>query len=194
MDQKLKLNVVPKTRVVRLVSETFNYPRLDRQKAKLKRTIVDHYPGAKFNRMSLPPKVGSFQVFVNGFKDADYWLRRFEQDPLPAKLLHSFQMQFERLVVLDYIIRNTDRGNDNWLIKYEQPSIVGAGRGVAAKLLPHGEEDAGIHSGSNKSSDSAISICGSDLGNSSGSVDRRHNIDKVRPLTELEITFIDSVL
>jgi hypothetical protein len=23
------------------------------------------------------------------------------------------------LVVLDYIIRNTDRGNDNWLIKYE---------------------------------------------------------------------------
>ena len=27
--------------------------------------------------------------------------------------------QFERLVVLDYIIRNTDRGNDNWLIKYK---------------------------------------------------------------------------
>ena len=28
------------------------------------------------------------------------------------------QQQFERLVVLDYIIRNTDRGNDNWLINY----------------------------------------------------------------------------
>uniref|UniRef100_A0A915EUA7 Phosphatidylinositol 4-kinase type 2 n=1 Tax=Ditylenchus dipsaci TaxID=166011 RepID=A0A915EUA7_9BILA len=26
--------------------------------------------------------------------------------------------QFENMVVLDYIIRNTDRGNDNWLIKY----------------------------------------------------------------------------
>lgn len=33
-----------------------------------------------------------------------------------------FQLQFERLVVLDYIIRNTDRGNDNWLIKYDSPS------------------------------------------------------------------------
>lgn len=37
---------------------------------------------------------------------------------------HKFQLQFERLVVLDYIIRNTDRGNDNWLIKYEQPRIT----------------------------------------------------------------------
>lgn len=126
-------------------------------------------------------KVGSFQVFVNGFKDADYWLRRFEQDPLPAKLTHNFQLQFERLVVLDYIIRNTDRGNDNWLIKYEQPSIVGAGgAAIPGRLLNGGgDEDAGIHSGSNKSSDSAISICGSDLGNSSGSGDRRNNIDRV---------------
>ncbi|XP_055955512.1 phosphatidylinositol 4-kinase type 2-beta [Patella vulgata] len=31
-------------------------------------------------------------------------------------------MLFERLVVLDYIIRNTDRGNDNWLINYEPAS------------------------------------------------------------------------
>ena len=35
-------------------------------------------------------------------------------------LLLHFQLQFERLVVLDYIIRNTDRGNDNWLINYEK--------------------------------------------------------------------------
>lgn len=124
MDQKLKLNIVPKTRVVRLVSETFNYPRIDRQKAKLKKTIKDHYPSARFNRMSLPPKTGSFQVFVNGYKDADYWLRRFEQEPLPHKLLSNFQIEFEKLVILDYIIRNTDRGNDNWLIRYDHPKIV----------------------------------------------------------------------
>ena len=30
------------------------------------------------------------------------------------------QLQFEKLVVLDYIIRNTDRGNDNWLINYQK--------------------------------------------------------------------------
>lgn len=62
---------------------------------------------------------------MDGYKDADYWLRRFEQEPLPNKMAQKFQLQFERLVILDYIIRNTDRGNDNWLIKYEQPSVVG---------------------------------------------------------------------
>ncbi|GLG98782.1 Phosphatidylinositol 4-kinase type 2-beta [Gryllus bimaculatus] len=81
VDQKLQLNVVPKT------------------------------------------KAGSFQLFVDGYKDADYWLRKFELYPLPGKVQHDFQLQFERLVVLDYIIRNTDRGNDNWLIKYDQPNI-----------------------------------------------------------------------
>lgn len=63
-------------------------------------------------------------MFVDGYKDADYWLRRFETEPLPTRMAHKFQLQFERLVVLDYIIRNTDRGNDNWLIRYEQPRIT----------------------------------------------------------------------
>ncbi|KAJ6636240.1 Phosphatidylinositol 4-kinase type 2-beta [Pseudolycoriella hygida] len=118
VDQKLKLNVVPKTRVVRLVSETFNYPRIARQKAKLKKTIKEHYPAARFNRMSLPPKKGS-------------------------------------LVVLDYIIRNTDRGNDNWLIKYDQPKIVNVSTNKTRQQV---EDDEGIQSYSNKSSDSAISL------------------------------------
>lgn len=124
VDQHLKLNVVPKTKVVALVSKTFNYMRIDREKAKLKRQIKDRYPGARFHRMGLPPKQGSFQFFVNGYKDADYWLRRFESEPLPAALSKDFQSQFERMVVLDYIIRNTDRGNDNWMIKYTRPEDV----------------------------------------------------------------------
>lgn len=124
VDQKLKLDVVPNTRVVRLVAETFNYARIDRRKAKLKKQIKEHFPSARFNRMSLPLKKGSFQLFVQGYRDADYWLRRFENETLPPVLAKSFQLQFEKLVVLDYIIRNTDRGNDNWLIKYEQPKIV----------------------------------------------------------------------
>ncbi|XP_030060595.1 phosphatidylinositol 4-kinase type 2-alpha [Microcaecilia unicolor] len=66
-------------------------------------------------------QVGSFQLFVEGYKDADYWLRRFEAEPLPENTNRQLQLQFERLVVLDYIIRNTDRGNDNWLIKYDYP-------------------------------------------------------------------------
>ncbi|XP_016954170.1 phosphatidylinositol 4-kinase type 2-alpha isoform X2 [Drosophila biarmipes] len=137
VDRKLNLNVVPKTRVVRLVAESFNYARIDRQKAKLKKRIKEHYPSAHFNRMSLPLKTGSFQLFVEGYKDADYWLRRFDSEPLPPSVAKSFQLQFERLVVLDYIIRNTDRGNDNWLIKYVAPKIKSQVGGTGGRTM-HG--------------------------------------------------------
>jgi hypothetical protein len=129
VDRKLGLGIVPNTRVVKLVSEVFNYPRLDRQKARMKQAIMDQFPtvGSHFNRIGLPPKVGSFQVFVDGYKDADYWLRRWESEPMPARLSREFQLQFERLVILDYIIRNTDRGkqlnatlrnNISWLVSH----------------------------------------------------------------------------
>lgn len=72
---------------------------------------------------------------MEGYKDADFWLRRFEQEPLSQNLTKSFQLQFERLVVLDYIIRNTDRGNDNWLIKYSQPKITKKVNGTGGKSL-----------------------------------------------------------
>ena len=52
-------------------------------------------------------QVGSFQLFVEGYHEADYWLRRFEADPLPENIRKQLQSQFERLVVLDYVIRNT---------------------------------------------------------------------------------------
>ncbi|XP_055306109.1 phosphatidylinositol 4-kinase type 2-alpha isoform X2 [Sitodiplosis mosellana] len=218
VDQKLKLNIVPKTRVVRLVSETFNYPRIDRQKAKLKKTIKEHYPSARFNRMSLPPKTGSFQLFVNGYKDADYWLRRFEQEPLPQKVVENFQFEFEKLVVLDYIIRNTDRGNDNWLIRYEQPKLMTIGRNhhsqpgsmtsshsSTSKIplrnhyihpvtvddqmhdLPLDNDfNGGMSSGSNKSSDSAISVHSNNelIGPSSSGIGQMTDDGKVQNIME----------
>lgn len=74
---------------------------------------------------------------MEGYKDADYWLRRFESEPLPPSVAKSFQLQFERLVVLDYIIRNTDRGNDNWLIKYVAPKITTQVGGTGGRTM-HG--------------------------------------------------------
>ena len=59
-------------------------------------------------------QVGSFQLFVEGYKDADYWLRRFEAEPLPENTNRQLLLQFERLVVLDYIIRNT--GEQLWVV------------------------------------------------------------------------------
>lgn len=121
VDKKLGLNIVPKTRVVKLSADSFNYIAIDRVKSKTKQNLANRFPNMRFDRIGLPPKVGSFQLFVKGFRDADYWLRRFETDtPLAEEENKHFQAQFERLVVLDYIIRNTDRGNDNWLIKYEK--------------------------------------------------------------------------
>ncbi|XP_053085837.1 phosphatidylinositol 4-kinase type 2-alpha isoform X1 [Pangasianodon hypophthalmus] len=130
VDQKLELNIVPRTRVVYLASETFNYSAIDRVKSRGKRLALEKVPkvGQRFHRIGLPPKVGSFQLFVDGYKDADFWLRRFETEPLPENNNRQLQLQFERLVVLDYIIRNTDRGNDNWLIKYDCPMDTSGNR------------------------------------------------------------------
>lgn len=118
VDKKLNLHIVPKTRVVKLFSKTFNYSAIDRAKSRTKQNVNERFPnvGKHFNRIGLPPKVGSFQIFVEDHEDASVWLRRFEEFPPEADIKRQFQLQFERLVILDYIIRNTDRGNDNWLI------------------------------------------------------------------------------
>ena len=122
VDEKLQLNIVPKTRIIYLASPSFNYSRGERAKSRAKRDICEHFPrmGKSFKRLGLPLKIGSFQQFVFDYKDADFWLRKFETDTTLSEASSKiFQLQFEKLVVLDYIIRNTDRGNNNWLVSYE---------------------------------------------------------------------------
>nr|XP_027204047.1 phosphatidylinositol 4-kinase type 2-beta-like [Dermatophagoides pteronyssinus] len=120
VDRKLQLNIVPKTRIVKLASVTFNYSAIDRAKSRTKKNVTERFPkvGRHFNRIGLPPKVGSLQKYVENYEDACIWLRKAET-LLDENLLEIFQLEFEKLVVLDYIIRNTDRGNDNWLVKQE---------------------------------------------------------------------------
>ncbi|TSN95666.1 Phosphatidylinositol 4-kinase type 2-beta [Bagarius yarrelli] len=99
VDQKLSLSVVPKTKVVSLASETFHYNAIDRAKSRGKKYALEKVPkvGRRFHRVGLPPKVGSFQLFVEGYQEADYWLRRFEAEPLPENTRKQLQFQFERL-------------------------------------------------------------------------------------------------
>lgn len=143
VDTKLGLGVVPKTKVVYLASETFHYSAIDRAKSRGKKYALEKVPkvGRRFHRVGLPPKVGSFQLFVEGYREADYWLRRFEAEPLPENIRKQLQSQFERLVVLDYVIRNTDRGNDNWLIKYEKPGEEGEEEGQKDAEWPENSSD-----------------------------------------------------
>jgi hypothetical protein len=168
LDAQLRTHLVPYTDVVYLSSKSFHYPFWDRYAFSRK-------------RKALPPKPGSFQVFLKGFKDANIFLR---EHPWPDQYLsgfrttdphrkrkrrwadscrpgsappedgdsdddnetprsatpgpgnfawtpmlkQSFREELEKLVILDYIMRNTDRGLDNWMIKVdwetEQVSVV----------------------------------------------------------------------
>lgn len=164
LDARLRTNLVPYTDVVWLSSKSFYYDFWDRRKA---------WRG----RRPLPPKPGSFQVFLKGYKDATEFLREhpwpdqsnsgFTADDAPKRkkrpwneacrpsglqsddededdvengralapspqddgtdhgfywsenLKQSFREELEKLVILDYIMRNTDRGLDNWMIKID---------------------------------------------------------------------------
>ncbi|KAK0619842.1 phosphatidylinositol 3 and 4-kinase-domain-containing protein [Immersiella caudata] len=159
LDAQLRTHMVPYTDVVYLSSKSFHYPFWDR------------YNFSR-NKKPLPPKPGSFQVFLKGFKDANLFLREHPwpdqylsgfktNDPhrkknrrwadscrpsstppddadsddgqdSPASLTpgpdnfmwtpplkQSFREELEKLVILDYIMRNTDRGLDNWMIKVD---------------------------------------------------------------------------
>ncbi|KAJ3336552.1 phosphatidyl inositol kinase [Gonapodya sp. JEL0774] len=204
VDRKMGLNIVPRTEIVSLASPAFHYSTADRR-AYAKSTPERPRP--------LPPKTGSFQLFVSGFKDSGSFFkegyeRAAAENPVQSGSLcrpgsamktssigagtdyasarssvrnsmasmegfagidagettdtessgqtagargkeretvgrvaghpmgwsertqKEFQLQFERLVVLDYLIRNTDRGMDNWLVRYNaelemQNEIIG---------------------------------------------------------------------
>lgn len=163
LDSRLRTNLVPYTDIVYLSSKSFHYDFWERSNYYRK-------------RKPLPAKVGSFQVFLKGFKDANIFLRDHpwpdqassgfrpedparkkkkpwaetcrpgtaasdEDDESPGEtrpstndeasqarfvwtnnLQQSFREELEKLVVLDYIMRNTDRGLDNWMIRVDSQS------------------------------------------------------------------------
>ncbi|OSD06719.1 hypothetical protein PYCCODRAFT_1474162 [Trametes coccinea BRFM310] len=169
LDERLNLNIVPRTELVSLSSPAFFYDWLDRNAAK--------------KGKPLPEKIGSMQYFLHGYTDASDFLRKhpwpgraisdtfdddshrkggyykkfmsavsivcgktgaeeeaFEDDEqdddrilydasedrsgqpfywTPA-LQDNFREELEKLVILDYLMLNTDRGADNYMIKYCQ--------------------------------------------------------------------------
>lgn len=61
-------------------------------------------------------------------------------------LQQSFREQLEKLVILDYIMRNTDRGLDNWMIRIDQKTQEAAIIAEPPKLNGHvGDEDGEEH-------------------------------------------------
>ncbi|KAE9414079.1 hypothetical protein Angca_004492, partial [Angiostrongylus cantonensis] len=107
VDDMLQLHIVPKTRVRRLASPSFFYSR-----------CCGHH--------EIKPKEGSFQIFVKGYESAQTVFSRWDYDK--SLLSHSeedrFRYLFQKMIVLDYIIRNTDRHMDNLLIRQHIPGKV----------------------------------------------------------------------
>ncbi|KAL9101633.1 MAG: hypothetical protein Q9163_003131 [Psora crenata] len=166
LDCRLRTYLVPYTDIVYLSSKSFHYDFWDRSAYYRK-------------RKPLPAKVGSFQVFLRGFKDANLFLRdhpwpdqtnsgfspedasRWRRKPWietcrpgsaasdeeqdgrsevrnirrqddtnsqerrftwTESTKQSFREELEKLVILDYIMRNTDRGLDNWMVRVDESS------------------------------------------------------------------------
>ncbi|KAI6189810.1 Phosphatidylinositol 4-kinase type 2 [Aphelenchoides bicaudatus] len=104
VDEYLKLDIVPKTRVLKLCSPTFSYGRFFGRKAEPK------------------PKEGSYQLFVHEYVSAAELLPEWSNADI-SNILNEAEMEqfiilFQKMCVLDYVIRNTDRHMDNWMIKH----------------------------------------------------------------------------
>lgn len=183
LDSRLKLGIVPSTRLVSLASESFSYPQSMRRKDRF------------------AEKPGSYQQFLRGYVNASTFLRahpwpsrprsllerdlqaentahgrakararkgrgkadrksimrkclsslaslnclapiglkpsaeRSDGDVEPStvedtrldfqwtkELMDDFRLELEKLVCFDYLIRNTDRGLDNFMVKIVEPS------------------------------------------------------------------------
>ncbi|KRY47965.1 Phosphatidylinositol 4-kinase type 2-beta [Trichinella britovi] len=111
VDEYLDLKIVPKTKVAYLASPTFNYSSAEKRKAEQQRERI--------SGVNLPDKVGSLQCVVEGFQPCTFWLKEFASKKLlDNKLQYELQLLFERVIILDYIIRNTNRTAENLLISY----------------------------------------------------------------------------
>ena len=118
VDHMLQLHIVPETVVTSFASPAFNY-----------KGIVTAL--ARCHLGMLPRKVGSFQKFVHDAKPASSFteieFQKFMQDK-------DFIVQFQKLTILDYLIRNTDRGLDNFLIHFgafEKPLLSAIDNGLS---------------------------------------------------------------
>ncbi|CDO96055.1 unnamed protein product [Kluyveromyces dobzhanskii CBS 2104] len=130
LDRRLQVGLVPHTEIISLSSTSFYDYR------------NQWFCGFK---PRVQAKLGSFQLFVHGFVSADAFLTSY---PLPtmyrdqlldpsgqefhwnADTLKQFRLQLERLIILDYIMRNTDRGLDNWMVKVTRQQPEGERTGT----------------------------------------------------------------
>lgn len=161
LDTLLQTWIVPFTDTVCLSSPSFYYDYFDRR---------------RYNKRGrpLPEKVGSFQLFLHDYTQANEFLRRYplpedgrsvsrqqhyprtnngmiNLDDNPAfqwtpEVVLQFREELEKLVILDYIMRNTDRGLDNWMIRleWENENVQGGSKIKKVPRIKIGAIDSGL--------------------------------------------------
>ncbi|PIO75501.1 hypothetical protein TELCIR_02438, partial [Teladorsagia circumcincta] len=69
---------------------------------------------------------GFFQLFVKGYESAQTVFSRWDYDKslLSESEEERFKYLFQKMIVLDYIIRNTDRHMDNLLIRHVPGKVI----------------------------------------------------------------------
>ncbi|EPX74946.1 phosphatidylinositol 4-kinase Lsb6 [Schizosaccharomyces octosporus yFS286] len=139
LDRSLGLYIVPYTDVVSLASPTFNYDYFARKSYLSKnrslplklgsfqqflegytlasRFLESHpWPGSRYREhRDYTESVGSSQDF--DIFDPFLTENEIETDFWTEDMRLKFRFEFEKLVLLDYLMRNTDRSLDNWMIK-----------------------------------------------------------------------------
>lgn len=102
VDRHFNLGIVPRTEIVQLASPSFNYGWFSSEADQKKK------------------KIGSFQLYISGLLPSQDTLELLgiAQSRFPH-IAFALQLEFEKLAVLDYLIRNTDRSWDNWLFCME---------------------------------------------------------------------------
>jgi len=129
VDRFLSLDMVPRTEIVELAAPTFYYTLLERWQAHNRRQSMKEMDGSEQPYSFYRGKFGSFQLFANDFRPAIEIFRELEGLPeMPTSLIDAIHGEFERLVVLDYVIRNTDRGLDNLLMRIDWVAADGTFR------------------------------------------------------------------
>ncbi|WBW72139.1 1-phosphatidylinositol 4-kinase Lsb6 [Schizosaccharomyces osmophilus] len=139
LDRSLGLYIVPYTAVVSLASPTFNYDYFARKSYLSKNKslpqklgsfqqflegykLASHFleshpwPGSRYREhRDYTESVGSSQDF--DIFDPFLAENEIETDFWTEDMRLKFRFELEKLVLLDYLMRNTDRSLDNWMIK-----------------------------------------------------------------------------
>ncbi|KAH3682148.1 hypothetical protein WICPIJ_006882 [Wickerhamomyces pijperi] len=157
LDVQLQSFIVPYTDVTKLASRSFHHPN---------RAVQDPSEAS----LKAQSKQGSFQFFLHGYQDANKF---FELYPIPddislvpdihefvsnhpdddpefrwtQQVLGKFKLELEKLIILDYIMRNTDRSLQNWMIGVDWRIIRVDPKTSRVYKLPHikiGAIDSGL--------------------------------------------------